>query len=198
MSMLLHTVLLMLSDSCCAEISVKTTSASLMCNPLLLDDVYEGVYMKNDNGEYRYMLLLNEEQARMVSRACEFYCRLHIGQLDEVRHELLLKETKEQMCERSQEAETLLYRLKQLFFPSLHGHGHSYGVGHDRLSDRAWNVYTALRYRIAWHNHPEGGIGVNFDPPMQLSDEPIPDCRVVSVDQNGKIIKEIGIKDDTR
>ena len=157
----------------------------------LLKNEKEG-RMSKEKGEHKYMLLLNEDQARLVSRACEFYCRLHIGQLDEIRHELLLKETKEKIYERSQEAEALLYRLKRLFFPALCGHGHSYGVGYDSLSDRAWNIYTALRYKIAWYNHPEGGIGVNFDPPMQLSDEPIPHCENIIVKENGELVRERG------
>ena len=88
----------------------------------LLTNEKEG-RMSKEKGEHKYMLLLNEDQARLVSRACEFYCRLHIGQLDEIRHELLLKETKERICERSQEAEALLYRLKRLSFQRYAGMG---------------------------------------------------------------------------
>lgn len=141
--------------------------------------------MEKEKGKVQYKLLLNEEQARVVARACELYCRLHIGQMDEISHELLLKETREDICQRRTEADNLLLRLKKLFFPTLQGHGHSYGVGHDSLADRAWNVYIALRYRISWHEHPEGGIGVNFDPPMQLSGEPIPTCEIIMDDTPG-------------
>lgn len=128
------------------------------------------------NDELRYVLSMTEEQARAVSRACELYARLRIGQLDELNFELLLFKSREDICERREQALNLLLLLKKIYFPELNGHGHSYGVGHDEVSDRAWVAYQAMRYAMAWHDHPEGGIGVHFDPPMPLSNEPLPTC----------------------
>lgn len=132
----------------------------------------------NDEQSIRYVLTLTEGQAKVVGQACELYCRLHIGQLTELNHELLLAENKDNICERRNAADALLLKLKELYFPQLHGHGHSYGVGKYAWADRAWDVYTTLRYRMSWYHHPEGGIGVNFDCPMQFGDEPLPKCEI--------------------
>ena len=134
---------------------------------------------KKTDSSLRYVVTMTEEQARAASRACELYCRLIDGQLDELNHDLLLRETREDICERREEAMDLLLKLKKIYFPELHGHGHSYGLGHDIVADRAWVVYQAIRYCMAWHDHPEGGIGCHFDPPFSLNvDEPLPSCEV--------------------
>ena len=124
----------------------------------------------------KYVLTLNKEQAQIVSRACELYCRLHMGQLEEINHELLMAETRDMICERRSQAMCLLSQLKKLFFPSLHGVGHSYGLGKCKDADTAWNVHHAIRYKMAWHEHPEGGFGVQFDPPLSWLDAEIPEC----------------------
>ena len=134
-------------------------------------------------GDVRYVLTLNEEQARIVSRACELYSRLHMGQVEEINHELLVAETHDNISERRDQAMLFLHELKKLYFPSLHGPGHSYGVGKIKKADIAWNAYHALRYRIAWHEHPEGGYGVQFDPPWFWMNEEIPTCEIVSNDK---------------
>ncbi len=133
----------------------------------------------NDN--LRYVLTLTEEQARTVSRACELYCRLHIGQLRELNDELLVAENHDQIWERREAAEDLLDKLRQIYFPSLHGRGHSYGVGKFDHADRAWDVHHAIRYKMSWHEQPEGGMGVNFDPPRQTLNEPLPECKIVQL-----------------
>ena len=79
----------------------------------------------------------------------------------------------------------LLLKLKEIYFPELHGHGHSYGIGHDAVSDRVWSTYMAIRHCMAWHEHPEGGIGCQFDRPFSLGNEPVPECIVKNKDCTG-------------
>lgn len=38
---------------------------------------------------------------------------------------------------------------------------------------RCWAVYATIRHTLAWHDHPEGGMTVDFDEPMGYG-EPIP------------------------
>jgi len=133
---------------------------------------------KEKDPNLRYVLTLTEEQAAVTARACELYCRLIDGQLDELNHALLLRENREDICERREEAMDLLLKLKKIYFPALYGHGHSYGLGHDTVADRSWIVYQAIRYCQAWHEHPNGGIGCCFDPPFAPNDEPLPQCVV--------------------
>lgn len=132
--------------------------------------------MKDKNKVYK--LELTPEQARIVSRACELYSRLHIGQLRELNEELLLAESTDNICERREAAEDLLYELKEVYFPSLISLGHSYGLGKREWADRAWNVHQAIRHKMAWDEHPEGGLQVWFDPPLPLGLEPVPKCEI--------------------
>lgn len=124
----------------------------------------------------RYELTLTEDQAKIVSRACELFSRIHMGQLEEINHELLLAETRETICGRRDQAMYLLIQLKKLYFPSLRGMGHSYGIGKSKAADTAWNIHHAIRYQMAWHKYPEGGMGVQFDPPFSWLGVDIPEC----------------------
>ena len=123
-----------------------------------------------------YTLTMDAETARVVSRACEFYARILFGQWDEISWEMTLRD--KTFMDRRQECERFLGLARAAAFPIL-APGASYGVGHDRTSDTAWNAYQAIRYAIAWHDHPEGGITVNFDTPLRVSDAPMPKCEVV-------------------
>lgn len=135
--------------------------------------------------ETKYILTLSSEQARVVSRACELFTRLHIGQLTELTWELMDFSHKD-FCERRDAAEPLLRQLRQLYFPDLVLPGASYGVGSqshpDLDSDRAWDVYQVLHNVRAWHEHPEGGVSVDFHSPLPTSGEPLASCEVK---QNG-------------
>ncbi len=127
----------------------------------------------------RYVLTLTPEQAHVVSRACEFFTRLHIGQFDELTWELMDLSSKD-FCERRDEAEPLLQQLRRVYFPDLVLPGASYGVGKHSASDRAWDVYQVIRHAMAWHEHPEGGSTVDFRPPFSAAKEPLATCEVRS------------------
>ena len=127
-----------------------------------------------------YVLHMNAETARIVSRACELYARLRCGQFEELQHLTVWPQGEKDTSfgERIQKCRESLEFAKKAAFPELNGPGHSYGVGHFRDSDTAWNVYQAVRYIMAWHEHPEGGYTVNFREPMKYSDAPMPRCEV--------------------
>ena len=46
--------------------------------------------------------------------------------------------------------------------------------------ERCWAVYATIRHALAWHDHPEGGMTVDFDEPMGYG-ERMPVCRVEDV-----------------
>jgi len=127
--------------------------------------------------ETRYVLTLTPEQARVVSRACELFTRLHIGQLNELTWELLDLSRKD-FCECRDAAEPLLLMIRRLYFPDLILPGASYGVGKNLVSDRAWDVYQVIRHALAWQEHPEGGVTVDFHTPFSVANEPLPICEV--------------------
>lgn len=128
-----------------------------------------------------YVLHMDAETAQIVARACEFFSRILFGQFQEVRY-LTVHPTEEgdpTFGERLNACEKALQEARDAAFPEFKGsYGWSYGVGHLREADTAWNVYQAVRYIKAWHEHPEGGITVNFHEPMRFSDAPMPRCEV--------------------
>lgn len=128
-----------------------------------------------------YVLHMNAETARIVARACELFSRLLFGQFQEVRYLTLHPTEKDDptFSDRLGVCEKALQEARDAAFPEfLHQYGRSYGVGHDRDADTAWNAYQAIRYIQAWHEHPEGGDTVNFYEPMRFSDAPMPRCEV--------------------
>lgn len=134
--------------------------------------------MKQDS--VRYVLKLREEDARIVSRACELFTRLHIGQLDELVFELMkYQEGDEDFSQKREIAKSLLMSVRSLMFPELPPFaGASHGAGHTEQDGRAWNVYQVLRSQIAWQNNPEGGYTVDFAEAINLLGFPLPECTV--------------------
>lgn len=132
--------------------------------------------MKQDS--VRYVLKLREEDARIVSRACEFYTRLHIGQFDELVFELMQMQPGDDSFSQKREiAQSLLMTVRSLMFPELPPFaGASHSAGHTEKDGRAWNVYQVLRHAIAWNNHPEGGVTVDFAAPLNSAGFPLPEC----------------------
>lgn len=132
-----------------------------------------------------YVLHMDAETAQIVARACELYARVRCGQFDEIQYLTVQPQDDHDPTfgDRIQKCREALYRAREAAFPDLHGPGHSYGVGKLRDSDTAWNVYQAVRYVKAWHEHPEGGYTVDFKEPLRYSDAPMPRCEV----RNGDI-----------
>lgn len=95
-------------------------------------------------------LNLTDEQARIVSRACEFYARMRYGQFWELIPETLELERPfpDNFSERRDNAEKHLLIARTWLLPELHGRGHSYGMGYDEISDRAYDVYQVLRKEL--------------------------------------------------
>ena len=132
----------------------------------------------------KYILTMDKETALMVDRACEFYARMVFGQFKEAANEVFYawpeKYQNENFCEMKERAEAYLTLSKMELFPELHP-GASYGVGHNRSSDVAWNIHQVIRYGISWHDHPEGGLTVNFDKPMRYADSPMPEFEIADM-----------------
>lgn len=129
--------------------------------------------------ETKYIITLNGEQARTVARACEFYSRVLMGQFDEISFEAIMTNlTKSDFGFDKEVADEILFAARRIIFKDLHGRGHSYGIGHNEHGDRAWNAYQSIRYAIAWHDHPEGGITVDFHKPYPAGGEAVPECIV--------------------
>lgn len=90
-------------------------------------------------------LKLTDDQAKIVSRACEFYARVVLGQFREIPIELFNKENIESISKHRDEIETLLFQVREFIYPELQGQGASYGVGKFEHADVAYDVHQSIR-----------------------------------------------------
>ena len=92
-------------------------------------------------------LILTEEQAKIASRACEFYARILYGQFWEITYETIDKESSfpEDFCFRAEQAERHFLEARKYLMPELKGRGHSYGLGHSKTADMSYDIYQVLR-----------------------------------------------------
>ena len=96
------------------------------------------------NGKIR--LTLTEEQASIVSTACEFYARVRMGQFGEIAWNMMSGQPVDSdYCERRENAERCLLEARKYIYPELHGYGHSYGIGKFKDADQAFDVHQVLR-----------------------------------------------------
>lgn len=107
----------------------------------------------------KYKLELTEEQAKLISNACDLYCRIGLGQFDRIvefcmdkefvgRTEKMSDEEFHDWLDRKDKAENKMYEAREFIFPKLQGKLHTYGIGHDTESNMAWNIHQVLRYHV--------------------------------------------------
>lgn len=110
----------------------------------------------------KYKLTLTEKQARIVSRACEFYARVGYGQYMEILYDFL-DPRDEYFMERRDEAERLLFEAREQIYPDLgYFRGASYGVGFDEKMDMAYDVHQVLRHALGDEMEPWNLQGGGF------------------------------------
>ena len=127
----------------------------------------------------KYILEMTPEHAQSLCNACEFYARMLMGQYKELIWQSMTI-SGDDYCERRDAAEEKLLEARDIILPELsHSFGHSYGVGHDKTADMAWELYEVVRYVKATTEHPEGGWTTDFSPPMSFSGEPLAKCQAV-------------------
>lgn len=129
------------------------------------------------NGDEKYILTLTREQAQVAQNALELYARLKIGQFDRITELMLDVRSVDEYCQRRDLANDLLQIVAGIIYGK-----NAYGypdVQKDALHHRAWNIYAAIRYKMAWHDEPKGGWAVCFDEPYPYGGEPVPKCTIV-------------------
>lgn len=103
----------------------------------------------------KYILTLNDEQAKIVAQACEFFSRIKFGQFQEISTLCLSNELSEEEHYWQQELATRhLLEARKVIYPELHGISHSYGIGKFPEADRAFEVYQVLRYTLGDQRKP--------------------------------------------
>ena len=129
-----------------------------------------------------YVLTMNSDQAHTALKAIDLLMRLKINQPEEIAmavmsddyfYEKTGKVNKERFNEHIHRRDAANGYVKMAFrqiFPTWED------VRKNEEWYRLYNLYQAIRYQIHLAENP-GGKGVDSRPPMQLTDEPMPDCR---------------------
>ena len=100
-------------------------------------------------------LILSDEQAKIGSKACEFFARIKIGQFDEiVFHTLDHKIECKEYFERRERATKHLLEARKSIYPELYGIGHSYGIGRFEDADKAFDVHQVIRHTMGNEREP--------------------------------------------
>ena len=120
-----------------------------------------------------YTLTLNSDQAHEVLKAVELLMRLKLNQPGEITRSLLDSMYKrigiDEYCRRRSLSDPYLKLAFKSIFPT------DDDIRKDDEWYRLYNLYQALRYAIHEAEHPNS-IGVDSDPPMQFTSEPLPGC----------------------
>ena len=142
---------------------------------------------KNVSAEIeKVTITMSRPVAEAVAKACEMYLRLHMGQFEDLTDELCMarfyaalendsftdEEERDEIFHISidrrnimQEEMDKLYRRYVLSAPLDYCR---------RIPYRAEQVWLAIRHALAWHDNPKGDCTVQYDKPLNRSDQPQP------------------------
>ena len=99
-------------------------------------------------------LKLTEEQAQIVSKACEFFARIRMGQYMEIVHNCL-DVKQEHYSEKREALSRVLLHAREFTHPDLERtFGHSYGMGKYEDADRAFDVHQVIRHALGDDREP--------------------------------------------
>lgn len=154
---------------------------------------------KNAPAEIKKVTItMSRPVAEAVAKACEMYLRLHMGQFEDLTDELCMakfyaalendsfadEEERDEIFHISvarrnimQEEVDKLYRRYVLSAPL------DYCM---RIPYRAEQVWLAIRHALAWHDNPKGDYTVQYDKPLNRSDQPQPMVQLYEAPTEGK------------
>ncbi len=114
----------------------------------------------------KYLLEIDEDHARLLIEALDFYSRVHMGQLEVIVEQHIDSFTDAEAYEKFRQTVSLL--KSDL---GVHQNGH-WGIRSPKVIEGAkvaFDIQQIIRHRIAWDRHPEGGHTVNFGPLLKCS-----------------------------
>lgn len=126
---------------------------------------------------------MSRETAVAVKLACEEYIRFRMGQFEDFVNEVCCWDYTEQMekeCHTSEERKKFHREHEQDFRKCMRLRNHM------REAYRAESVWLAIRYALAWHDFPKGGMGCDFFIPLNRSDQPMPKVEVNAKTKKGE------------
>lgn len=116
---------------------------------------------------------MNEEQLKSLLDATDIVSRLYCGQIKELGR-----------ISKNNIPDHVFKILKEYMFPELDKHGY-YGITNKKTPEIAkilYDIHQVIRHYLAWKDHENTSdnrdwskqITVDFDKPMQTSNEPLP------------------------
>lgn len=117
------------------------------------------------------LLNISDIQANVIKNACEFYSRVFMGQIKYIADILMNEIDLERICKLRQELERLEPLITGLP-PNA-----SWGITSREISEDArisFDILQVIRHYLAWKNHPQGGVTVNFHTPLKTACEDLP------------------------
>lgn len=144
-------------------------------------------------------LTMSRPVAEAVQTACEWYLRLHMGQFWDLAEDLCFakfysdaENNAFQSEERRKNAfnvaidrrNTMLLEMERLYSRCVLPAPTSDVM---KAPYRAEQVWLVIRHALAWHDKPEGDwMNVEFDKPLNRSDQPQPTIKLTEVQDNTK------------
>lgn len=116
-------------------------------------------------------LILSPDMLKQCLRPLDFYSRIHVGQVEELCYDIRFMLSQEIEEKETAEFEHCIYDFKKKLFPyfSLR---QSRGIGGKDVSidaQIAYELFKIIGYAISWQENPEGGMGVNYQRPLNFS-----------------------------
>ena len=135
----------------------------------------------SENENFFVQVTMTPEQARLAVTALDLFARVHIGQFNIIQEQFWNKLPD---SDASRACEDALYTARQLCFPELKHPNHSHGISGcpTRGGKIAWDLQQVIRRAEAFGRMPEGGMTVNFDSPLFVSDSvPRPTAKTTTI-----------------
>lgn len=121
----------------------------------------------------------SKEEMYTIINSLDFYSRIYIGQYDRILSDIRWYKSCRQLDDITYETTIPLKEIRHILLPELdkYGWNGSHGIFSDEIDYRAgvaYDMQQEFRYKLAYFEHPEGGISVDFTRPMQVKKDPYP------------------------
>lgn len=125
------------------------------------------------------IIQFNKTEIYTIINALDFYSRIWIGQYNEILSNIRWYKNCSQLDNFEYEFKNLLMNIRHHLLPGLDNEGFyaSYGIFSPEINYKsavAYNMQQVFRYTVAYFEHPEGGITIDFNTPLKAKLDPYP------------------------
>lgn len=145
-------------------------------------------------------ITMSRPVAEAVAKACEMYLRLHMGQFEDLTDELCMARfyaTLENDSFADKEERDGIFRIsidwRNIMREEMDRLYKRYVLSAPldycmRIPYRAEQVWLAIRHALAWHDNPKGDYTVQYDKPLNRSDQPQSMVQLYEAPTEGKSV----------